>query len=85
MQRGAYYKHGQAWTPLYRARESAGLTQDEAAHALGVTGRTFRTWEKDGDRAVTQQIVSAFAAIAQPYYARRLLEAFPPDRPQTGT
>lgn len=77
MERGAYYKHGAPWTPLFRARECCKLTQDQAAHALGVTGRTYRTWEKDPERQATDDIVSAFAAIADDYYVRRLREAYP--------
>lgn len=86
-QRGAYYKHGRAWTPLYRAREAAGLTQDEAGHALGVSGRTFRTWEQQPQREVTAAIASAFAAIApNPERLRREFpSAFGKVLAQTGT
>ena len=72
MTRGAYYRHGFRWTLLYRLREATNLSQSQAAAALGVSERTYRTREKDAEFQPDAAVVAAFAAIADSYYAGRL-------------
>jgi transcriptional regulator with XRE-family HTH domain len=72
MTRGAYYRHGERWTLLYRLREATNLSQPQAAAALRISERTYRTREKDADFVPTAEVVAAFGAIAEPYYADRL-------------
>jgi hypothetical protein len=82
--RGAYYRHGKRWSPIYRCREAAGLTLVEAAAAIGVSERTLRTWEKpEAGKPCSDAIVAAlrphvpawraatFAAIAAKPEAER--------------
>ncbi len=62
--RGAYYRGGAPWTPLYTLREAAGVSQSVAAAALGISERTYRTREALPQMTVTPVIVAVFAAIA---------------------
>lgn len=62
--RGAYYRHGSQWTPLYRVREAAGVTQAQAALAIGVSERTYRTREALPQFVVSAAIVAAFREIS---------------------
>ena len=62
--RGVYYKHGRAWTNLYRAREAAGLSQSEAASALGISERTYRSREALPQTEVSAAVLAAFRATS---------------------
>jgi DNA-binding XRE family transcriptional regulator len=39
---------------LRQLRESAGLTQEEMAHHLGIASSTYRRWEKGLEPAMTR-------------------------------
>ena len=77
MTRGAYYRHVQPWTPLYQLREAGKLSQTQAALAMGISERTYRTRESLAEFVPAPEVVAAFAAIAgqDSYYARRLADA----------
>lgn len=45
---------------LKAARVNAGLTQEEAAKAIGISARTYLSWEKD-----PSQISAKFQAIIE--------------------
>ena len=48
---------------LKAARVNAGLTQEEAAQAINVTGRTLISWEK----GVTHPTVDKLLRLCSPY------------------
>lgn len=48
---------------LTRARDAAGLTQDQAAAYVGTSGSTYRRWERGELEPTVSQLVTAAVAL----------------------
>lgn len=65
---------------LRRLRESRHLSQEDAAHEIGVSAKTLRAWEKGGPiRWENAKAVAAFYEVEAVELVTREIPDFPPD------